>query len=134
MGPGSNDDPTIPNHAVLWRRIPPHHIEPDNKRGGRMISSAAFRNGGGGEPMSAFLADVVGDPAMILAGHQGYGLVAFTAGLARELGQRVVHDVEGGGRGHVVVVGNKTHGVRKRLRAGCVWVFRPPDWDDVALY
>jgi hypothetical protein len=129
----SGDDPTIPDGALLWRRIHPQHVVLDHTRGGRVVSSSAFDDHDDEEPMSAFLAEVVGDPTALLAGHAGYGLVAFTVGHARSLGLGVVHAPEGGGAGHVVVIGRKTHGVRKRLRAGSVWVSRPLDWDDVAL-
>lgn len=132
-GSESGDEPTIPDSAVLWRRIHPQHVVPDLKRGGRMISSSAFDDDDDGQPMSAFLAHVVGDPQALLVDHPEFGLVAFTVGQARELAQSVVHDVEGGGPGHVAVVGNKTHGVRKRLRAGSLWERRPLDWNDVSL-
>jgi hypothetical protein len=32
-----------------------------------------------------------------------------------------------------VVVGRKSRGVRRRLRAGSSWVLRPADWTDVEL-
>ncbi|SRR6266540_5994564 len=133
MSDDERDDPSIPDNAILWRRIPSWHTVPDRNQGGRMLSSAAFDDDNDAEPMSAFLASLVGEPHSVLEGHEGYALVGFTAGRARALGQRILRDEDDAVPGHVLVIGPKTHSVRKKLRAACVWVFRPPDWDDVAL-
>lgn len=89
--------------------------------------------------MSVFRADVTVDPQAVLAGHDDFGLVGFPARHAREAGLSIsMLDYDGkpfpsGGSAHLFVLGNKTHGTRKKLRAGSEWVVRPPGWDDVAI-
>ena len=50
------DDPTIPDLAELWRRIPPWHLVKDDNLGRVRPSSAAFDNHPNGSPMSVLLA------------------------------------------------------------------------------
>ncbi len=57
-----------------------------------------------------------------LAGHEGYGLVGFTAGLVRTLSQIVVRDPQPNDPAHGLVVGNKTEGRRKQIVAASQWV------------
>src|SRR5438876_11908353 len=84
---GYSDDPTIPDEAELWRRIPPWHFVKDENLGQIRPSKAAFDNHPNGSPMSVVLADVVVEtgrgPDAVLAGHRGFALAAITAGLAR---------------------------------------------------
>jgi hypothetical protein len=122
------DDPTISDDAELWRRIPPWHIFSDENIGGIRPSSAAFEDDPDGEPMSVYLADECRDPHIALAGHEGFGLVAITARLARECKQAIVRQPVPGPSGHVVVVGKKTDSVRKKFARAAAgqWVVRPP--------
>lgn len=122
------DDPTISDDADLWRRIPPRHIVLDENIGDIRPSSAAFENDLDGAPMSAYLAEECIDPQIALASHEGFGLVAITAGLARECNQLIVRQPVPGPPGHVVIVGAKTDSVRKKFARAAAkrWVLRPP--------
>jgi hypothetical protein len=121
------DDLTIPDEAELWRRIPPWHVIPDENIGDIRPSSAAFEDDPDGAPMSVYLADECKDPQLALAGHEGFGLVAITAGLARQCDQIVVRQPVPGPPGHVVVAGKKTDSVRKKFYrfAAKHWIVRP---------
>jgi hypothetical protein len=83
-----SDDPTIPDDAELWRRIPPWHFVDDGNLGQIRPSSAAFEDHPDGSPMSVLLAVEAGDPQRALAGHQGFALASITAALARGAGVR----------------------------------------------
>ncbi len=123
------DDPTILNDADLWRRIPPYHFVSDPTAGGIRISSAAFEDHPNGTPMSVFLADVVAEiergPQDALAGHESFGLAAFTAGLARSCEQGVAREPLADEPAHAVVFGRKTKSVSRKLAKGSRWVVPP---------
>jgi hypothetical protein len=68
-----------------------------------------------------------------MAGHEGFALVGFPAGLARALNQIIVRDPTPDQPAHALVVGKKTKGVKRALRDGSHWVVQPPDWADVHL-
>jgi hypothetical protein len=121
------DDPTIADDAELWRRIPPWHIILDENIGDIRPSSAAFEDDPDGAPMSAYLGNECKDPQIALAGHEGFGLVAITAKMARECNQIIVRQPVTGPPGHVVVVGKKTDSVRKKFARAAAkrWIFRP---------
>ena len=125
------DDPTIHDDAALWRRIPPGHIVPDDNLGGVRPSSAAFKDHPDGSPMSVLLAEIVTETGRgareVLAGHEGYGLSTFSAGLARECAQGIARMALADEPAHAEVFGKKTHSVRKKLVRGSEWVLPPPD-------
>ena len=129
----ADDDATILGDEILWRRVPPWHVVPDQNRAGRSVSSAAFDDDTDGSPMSVILATGAAGPEAVLAGHEGFGLAGFRVSLVRDLGLGVRRDPTESEAAHAVVVGRKSHGVRKRLRAGSHWVLRPADWTDVEL-
>ncbi|MDA0159572.1 hypothetical protein OM076_04790 [Solirubrobacter ginsenosidimutans] len=123
----------------LYRRIPPSWLTPDEDRGCRRISSAAFRD----KEASIFLADVLDqlkkDPSDILVGsHAGDYLVSVTADDAFEFEQEVKRSpVEGVAEGdvqqaHGEVSGSKEKkfdGVRVKhhLCRRALWVVAPDD-------
>lgn len=121
------DDVTILPGTVLWRRIPPWHYKYDENVGDKRPSTAAFEDDPDGDHMSSYLADECGTPEKALEGHEGFGLVAFKVDLAREKGMKIVRRDAPGPKGHVLVVGNKTGGVRKALKKGSIWVKRPAE-------
>ncbi|MGH9840415.1 MAG: hypothetical protein ACREEM_16675 [Blastocatellia bacterium] len=122
------DDPTISDDADLWRRIPPWHFILDENLGDIRPSSAAFDDDPDGAPMSAYLAEECKEPQIVLVNHDGFGLVAITAKLARECNQLIARQPVPGPPGHIVVVGKKTDSVRKKLARAAAknWVVRPP--------
>jgi len=123
------DDQTIGDDTELLRRIPPRHFYTENN-GSVRPSSAAFENDPNGGPMSIAIMDELDrlnlQPECMLIGHDSYGLVAFTAGLARELGQKIIRDPIDGEPAHGLVVGAKTGSVKKKLYKGCRWIIPPP--------
>jgi hypothetical protein len=120
------DDATIADEDQLLRRVRPAWIIPDHNRGRWRPSKADFQDSEDGSPMSIHLATVIhaaGLPlSSALAGHEGYGLVGFTAGLVCSLGQIVVRDPQPSDPAHGLVVGNKTESRRKHLMEGSEWV------------
>ena len=121
------DDPTIPDEARLWRRIPQWHFFRDDNLQRVRPASAAFDDDDG--PMSVTLADEAADPESVLTGHGGYGLAEITAGLARQCQQGIVRDPLSDNPAHGLVFGRKTSGVKRRLAKECRWVVPPPDAD-----
>lgn len=109
------DDPTIPDDAVLWRRIKGTQWVLDRLRAIRRPSSSLFGDHPNGSPMSAALAAELAGPEALLESYEGFGVVAFTAGFARhQCGQAIVRAPLPGQPWHVHVVGKKT-GPRKKL-------------------
>jgi hypothetical protein len=121
-----SDDPTIPNDAELWRRIPPWHFVDDGNLGQIRPSSAAFEDHPDGSPMSVLLAVEAGDPQRALAGHQGFALASITAALARRLGLGVARDPRPDEPAHAVVFGRKNKRISRRLAMGSHWIVQPP--------
>lgn len=65
-------------------------------------------------------------PESVLAGHEGFGLAAFTAGIARSVGQGIVRKPEPTEQAHAEVFGKKTDAVKKKLSRNSTWVIPPP--------
>ena len=121
-----SDDPTIPDDAELWRRIPPWHFVPDENSGQIRPSSATFEDHPDGSPMSVLLATEAGDPQHTLAGHQAFALASITAALARGLGLGVARAPLTDEPAHAVVFGRKNKRVSRRLALGSRWIIPPP--------
>lgn len=123
------DDPTIANEAELWRRIPPRHFVFDENLGQVRPSSAAFDNHPDGSPMSVLLAGAVRAQSRaerdVLSGHDGFGLAAITAGLARRCDQGVAREPVPNEPVHAVVFGRKPKSIRRKLAKGSRWAVRP---------
>ena len=119
------DDRSISDDFVLLRRIAPSFYV--LKDGRPILSSGAFNDPPDGSSMSVHvlekLAELGLDAVNVIDGHDGYGLVALTAGQFRDEGFGIVWvpDVADGVRGqaHAEVHCKKTPGKRKRLREGC---------------
>lgn len=125
------DDPTIVDAAALWRRIPPWHFVQDGNTGCLRPSSAAFENHPNGSPMSVVLGDQVvasgRSPHEIIAGHPGFALAAFNAGLARECDQGVMRDPLPEEPAHAIVFGEKPKKIARRIAKSAAWVIAPED-------
>ena len=122
---GPLDDPSIPDDAELWRRIPPWHFYFDDKLGRVRPSKAAFEDDVDGSPMSVILAAEAGPPELALVGHSGVALATGTAGLVRACGQRVARDPTPDEPAHAVVIGRKTDSIKRRLAREARWVVLP---------
>ena len=65
----------------------------------------AFKDDRDGDPTSVYLASEAGSPGDVMAGHQGFGLVAITAADVQACGLRVVRQEEPGFPYHAILVG-----------------------------
>jgi hypothetical protein len=125
------DDPAIADDVDLWRRILPQWVVKDENTGELRPSSAAFDDSPDGSPMSVVIEKIAMaqqiSPAKVLNGYVGYGLCAFTAGLARALELSIATRPEVHGEpAHGFVVGKKTRSVRKKLSKASRWVILSP--------
>jgi hypothetical protein len=130
------DDDSIGGDERLVRRISPLWAVPDGA-GGTRVASAAFQDltdDSGTTALSVHrlsLLDSQGlTPVDLLADFDGYGLVAFKAAEARQLGLGVVPaelpDEGPAGMAHAHVHGKKTKPIKSALAKNCerlVWPF-----------
>lgn len=119
------DDLSIPSEAVLWRRVPDYHFVPAAD-GTLRPSSAAFDDDPDSDPMSTILARTGRDPFPVLLGNEGWALAGVPVRLIRELGWVVQRRPISAEPDHVVVIGNKSPGKRRRVARECAWVIPPP--------
>lgn len=87
----------------------------------------AFKNDHDGDATSVYLGDEAGSPEAVMAGHQGFGLVAVSVGLVQECGLRVVRRPEPGFSYHAVLVGPKTNAIARRLARAADWIIHVGD-------
>src|SRR5574341_337646 len=117
------NDPSISDATVLWRRIPAEQMtDDDSVPTGRRPSSGNFDE----EAMSAVISSEC-PLETLLNKHDTYRVYSFTAGYVRnELGYGVirVHDDEL--PGHVHITGKKTDGRSRKLARKCLLVHPPP--------
>jgi hypothetical protein len=114
------DDGSVADDAVLWRRLPPWALD----RNGEPDSSN-FVDKKHGELSVSLAALTTLDAA--LAGHEGFGVVSFTAadvrGLGDPPGRYVVRRAPlEGDEAHTVVCPRLSRGDAKRLRDRVAWV------------
>lgn len=97
-----DDDPTIPDAAELWRRIPIWQWTPDSSRAiGFRPSSGAFDD----PELSVVIAhECGGGIETLLRGHEAFGIASFTAGFVRGLGWGIVRAPVAGLPGHAMSV------------------------------
>jgi hypothetical protein len=124
-GPPYEDDRTIDDPSILWRRIHPDYVIYDENLGRHRPTSQAFQNQRGTNTISVVLAEVVcrdnRGPESVLANHDGYSLAQLTAGLARSLAQGVARDPVPQEPAHAVVFGEKPKSVTSALAKRCDW-------------
>jgi hypothetical protein len=128
------DDPKIEADARLWRRIHQSWFVPVANSGEHRVSSQAFQNGRtpDGKPadhMSVTLADHPAAPASpneaVSGKYVGYGLVEFSAGLARSLDQGVTHTPTTEEPAHGSVTGDKSRAVIDGFKRGSRLLIQP---------
>jgi hypothetical protein len=93
------DDPSIPDDAVLWRRILPSwvHKSPEGER----PQSFAFIDTLSGEVSFQIAAETTKQD--VLQDYPDHRIVAIKAAFLRSLGYVLVRDPEGGGAAHVLM-------------------------------
>jgi len=82
----------------------------------------AFKDDRNGDPTSVYLAEEAGAWNDIMAGHEGFGLVAITAEVVGECGLSIVRQAEPGFPYHAILTGAKSDSVARRLARAAVWV------------
>ena len=124
------DDATILDDAILLRRVPPWHFLFDENLNRWRPKSAAFDDHPNGTPMSVSLKEVMEREGRTVSdavsGHSGFGLVGFTAGLARRCEQGVARDPLPDNAAHAVVFGPKPKSVQRKLAIAAAWIVPPP--------
>lgn len=123
MAPG-DDDLSILNDRILWRRVPQEWVIFDKNLNRHRPTSQAFQNTTGTQGMSANLADET-TVAATLKGYESNLLAQVQAGLARELGQGIVRKPLDDNAAHCEVTGEKTKSVRDKFAKRCRWVVGP---------
>jgi hypothetical protein len=118
------DDSAIHNHRILWRRVPSEYIFFDPNLNRYRPRSQAFQNTSGTNGMSVNLADETTVDSTLKDRGNDF-LVAFPAGLARELEQEVIRKPLDNNPAHCEVTGNKTGKVRNAFAKRCKWVVGP---------
>lgn len=128
------DDRSISDRDVLWRRVPdwPSFIVEDKTTGYYRVASSAFDEDADDNPMSVVLA-AEATLQSVLKNHESFGVVAFTAGFARQRGQIIVRAPADDQPAHALVVGRKTSGVRRAFARVARWIHRPPGHDERTL-
>lgn len=120
------DDQTIANDAIVWRRVPGESAKVEN--GIVRPTTGAFQDSTS-SPMSATLAAEHDNPQAYLANYPEVGIVAIKAGRLRELGQKIVRDPTDEDAGHLLIVGGKPKGgFRKNLKREATWVVMPKEF------
>jgi hypothetical protein len=119
------DDPTLVGHVVLLRRIPPTGGRVEWIDGKPFPSSRNFQDQN--NELSVYIASET-TPETALSGHDGFGLVSFTAQQIRdafaEFNRPVIicRDEDDPANGHVLVCGEATRGICRRIKFHANWV------------
>ncbi len=127
----TDDMADIVDDSNLLRRVCPQWLIYNENDEIERVSSAAFRNQKNSEAFSVLIESVVLDTGRnvvdVLNNYSGYGLASFTAGLARNCGQRIVPFPENNEPAHANVVGTKTKGISRRFASECRLVVLPTE-------
>jgi hypothetical protein len=119
------DDPTIADDDVLFRRIPLMWLVPGDE-GRKRVSSAAYKHFELSVLIEALMRAAGRRPDDALPDSPLACLVSITAGLARLHNQKVVTDnAPPQDSAHGLVVGKKTGAVAKTLARESKWVIPP---------
>ncbi len=126
------DDPTILDEHILWRRIRPGWWHYDDNLGRYRPNSDSFKDSNDGSPMSVFLSEVAlaagQDAQSCLIGHGGYGLVFMTARDVRAAGMGISRAPKPGEEAHAFVFGKKTKGKSTMMARASDWLIEPESW------
>jgi hypothetical protein len=115
------DDKSIPDDAIVWRRIAKDHYNPDDRR----PSTAAFSDSSDGTPMSATMPPGTLSAEEYVQTWGAHAVAQWTVGQLRALGLGVTRIPTDRDPFHVGVHGAKTGSCRKNLKRLCVWAAEP---------
>jgi len=120
-----------PLEGQFWRRVPcDEQTTLDKTTGLKRPIGAVFDDWrdalGELDPPSFYIATECKKPEIALAGHEGYGLIMVTNDLVAECNLKIERREMPGPPGHVVLIGPKTKGVRRKLAKKCVWIVPCP--------
>ncbi len=120
----TEDGPRVADTTLLYRRVHPNFVVPDEDRGCQRLSGGAFND----EEMSVHLGDVLTrigkDPKTVVA--HPYCLVSLIARVARDNGQTIVRSPTDEDESHGAVNGRKPKSVLNALKAAASWEVAPP--------
>jgi hypothetical protein len=125
--PHYQDDPSIPDTAIIWRRIHEGDSEPDEQRQCERITSAAFSPSSEDSAISVSLADEAGPPEEYLKNpkfKEKY-LASFPAKLIRKQELGIIRQATDDDPAHALIVGNITRGKRRAFGKHSSWVIGP---------
>jgi hypothetical protein len=119
------DNASIRDDEILFRRIHLLHLVLDEDTGLARISSGAFKQ----REMSVNLESVLRlagkGPGACLIGYSNQRLSSIKAGAARSCNQAICHDPLPDELSHGLVYGNKNGRIPDRLRALAAWALPP---------
>ncbi len=123
------DDLTISDETLLYRRIAPQWLHPDERLRCVRASSGAVQT----ERLSVLIGDTLAElglaAADIVEDWPTHALLEFAAGDARAAGLPVVRDRKGEApleQAHGLVLGKKSKPEKRALLLASVWVIAPP--------
>jgi len=128
------DDPSIPDHERLFRRIHLVHVA-EGSEGRSALSSAAFRDKELSVNLESVMRQAGKPPDYALRNHPHDFLAGITAGVCRANGQRVGPDPLPDEPAHGYVFGDKPKRIRRALRDAACWIVpaQAPSWEEVLL-
>ncbi len=125
------DEPKIPNETILWRRVHNTQICPvkDSPNIGR-VSTGAFKGSSGPKGLKYFSVVITTytdhTAEDVLKDYNQHSLISFTAGLAIELNQEIIHSPTLYEPGHGNIVGKQPNAaVLSRFVRSYAWVIKP---------
>jgi hypothetical protein len=127
MGEPRQDDPTIPNHDRLFRRVRPNQMftEPD---GSRRPNSAVFKNDELSVNIESLMTHQGRQPEETLTDSPDECLTSIVAGDVRAFGYPIAKDGDPpNDPAHGLVLGKKTSKFANPMVRAHRWIVPPPD-------
>jgi hypothetical protein len=116
------DDPSIPSEEDLYRNVLDTCLIREQVSGRFRLTSDTFRDRS--EEISVNLSSLVTPAQSLSLGIPRHlGVVAITAGEARQLGQIVAKDPIPENPAHALICGHQTRSIRKQMAETARWVY-----------
>lgn len=116
------DNTSIPDGEVLFRRIPVVFLVEDENTGLARVSSGAFKDREMSVNLASKITEEAGIPDQILASFPGHRLVSLRAGDARNSKQAICRDPLPEALSHGLVFGPKNGKIPEQLRNFAIWI------------